>query len=638
MLTPILLSLLASSHAYAAFDCTSLQVRDEDALYEAVNEFSIQNLERIQALDPRSADSQAQASLIRARVSAEVEKFEQSIRCMKDAKELSDGEFDQLKDSAKAFRKMIASSKINPETHATLDAKLAENDPNRTYSLRRHNRLKYLDTGSEHRDETFETIRTAEKYLHLSYFEFYPDRMGSTMVAALVAKRLGKSTPCGVAEVALSLGLPKPLNFQDCGADSRVVTGPIAESEPQDKDFTKTLPKKKELIARAKALRAANPRLSEVEVKIYLDNSKKSYHQLSSKGLAQVLDEFQVPFIVEGGFSPLNFYNNNHTKIIASEKRAIISGGNPVDKVVDWTAKRRWRDAAILVEGELVNDVNHFFLSKFMRVRHSDLNARLCPDGSAECLARTFPRENMNKEGFNSPGRLIWTSNYDAKVSPTWHALETVVNDAQRSLYFENAFFSDGNITTQVFRKKALAWDLRGAKRINGEDVRKSTCGKDYFDVVARRPGGRHILFVLPKHMDQPAVLLAEKVLSNHLIYWGVDVCKWDSSVDNELNHRSFQERTMMHSKVFMADDRIAYIGTANLNRRSMLGDFPVFGKLVPAADLEIGILTEDPRVVRDVREKMFGADVRATEGVNWNFFKYFYLPVQLTLNLLGFT
>jgi phosphatidylserine/phosphatidylglycerophosphate/cardiolipin synthase-like enzyme len=47
-----------------------------------------------------------------------------------------------------------------------------------------------------------------------------------------------------------------------------------------------------------------------------------------------------------------------------------------------------------------------------------------------------------------------------------------------------------------------------------------------------------------------------------------------------------------MHSKVFLGDDTLAYVGTANLNRRSMVGD------------LEVGILTDDPQTVQDIRRR----------------------------------
>lgn len=501
---------------------------------------------------------------------------------------------------------------------AALDSRFEANDPTNIYAFRSHNRFRYLDEGRELRDEVLETIRSAETFVHLSYFELFPDRMGHTVAGVLIARRLGFRTPCDIDRVLETLGLPRLLNGGDC-ADGPIVTGPIARE-------AFAFPGKDRLLANVAVLARRHPQRSPIAIRLYLDDFKRLERKLADAGILQALEAFGIEVHKEPAAL---LWGSNHTKIASNERRAVVSGGNIIDKVMDWVpGERRWRDAAILVEGELVNDLNHFFLARFHDVKHWDLTRHLCGDDTA-CL-RGFFRElgDDEKAAMTAEGRLVWSSNFDVKESPTWKALGTIISRAQRSLYFENAFFSDG-LSALLIRGKARQWQLRRAKDLNaaaGESGRTATCGPDYFDVVATRPGGRFILVVLPRHMDQPMVKAAEKVLTNHLLWEGVDVCLWDGELNNRVHGTEptrFAPKTMLHSKVFLADDTLAYVGTANLNRRSMQGD------------LEVGILTSDRQTVRDIREKLFVHDVQASERARFNVLHYLYMPLQLLMNFV---
>lgn len=500
----------------------------------------------------------------------------------------------------------------------SLDSRFEANDPTNIYSLKAHNRFRYLDEGRQLRDEVFETIRSAETFVHLSYLELFPDRMGHTVAGMLIARRLGFRTPCDIDRVLMTLGTPRLLNGDDC-ADVAVVTGPVASE-------AFAFPGRDRLLANVALLERRYPDRSPIAIRLYLDDFKQLERKLTDAGIIQALDAFGIQVHKEAAAL---MWGSNHTKIASNERRAVVSGGNIVDKVMDWVpGERRWRDAAILVEGELVNDLNHFFLARFHDVKHWDLTRYLCSDDAA-CLREYFPElGDEEKAAMTAEGRLVWSSNFDLKESPTWKALGTIISTAQQSLYFENAFFSDG-LSALLIRGKARQWQLRRAKDLNtanGEVGMKATCGPDYFEVVAARPGGRFILVILPRHMDQPMVKAAEKVLTNHLLWEGVDVCLWNGDLNNRVHgtaRSAFAPRTMMHSKVFLADDDLVYVGTANLNRRSMQGD------------LEVGILTNDRQTVLDIRQKMFVNDVQASERATFNVLHYLYMPLQLLLNFI---
>jgi hypothetical protein len=74
----------------------------------------------------------------------------------------------------------------------------------------------------------------------------------------------------------------------------------------------------------------------------------------------------EPPFVDRGSNSAASGTASDLAQLLgiaSNERRAVVSGGNIVDEVMDWVpGPRRWRDAAILVEGELVNDLTTFFL------------------------------------------------------------------------------------------------------------------------------------------------------------------------------------------------------------------------------------------------------------------------------------
>ncbi len=594
--------------------------QNPDELLAAVNQTVDGFLSRIATVDtrdPRKRDKQV--TDLRRDVDSFVLRFSKRLEWLKSNDKTNPEEFARFNSKMELVKKATETpDALDRVLGEGLDSKFAENDPTNIYSLTTHNRFRYLNEGSELRNEVLETIRSSEKFVYLSYFELFPDRIGHTVAGLLIAKRLGFRAPCEIDQVLNTLGLPRLLNGDDC-ADVAVVTGPLASE-------AFAFPGKDRLLANVESLKGRHPHRGPVAIKLYLDDFKQLKRKLTAAGIIQALEAFGIEIHKEDAAL---LWGSNHTKIASSERRAVVSGGNIVDKVVDWIPqKRRWRDAAILVEGELVNDLNHFFLAKFHGVKHWDLGKHLCKDDPA-CVRGYFPElGEEQKRALTAEGRLIWSSNFDVKDSPTWKALGTIISQARQSLYFENAFFSDG-LSALLIRSKARQWELKKAKelnRANGEEGMKATCGPDYFDIVAKRPGGKSILVVLPKHMDQPMVKAAEKVLTNHLLWEGVDVCMWDSELNNKVHGTGttrFEPKTMMHSKVFMADDDLVYVGTANLNRRSMQGD------------LEVGILTNDRQTVQDIRQKMFVNDVRASERAKFNVLHYLYLPVQLLLNFV---
>ncbi len=580
----------------------------------------------VSQIDKMELESGKKLEKIQKKVDGIVSDYRERMLCLKAAGAITEDDIATFDRRIELLRQAATDKDLmNKILGEGLDDKFDSNDPTNVYALREHNKLKYLNEGSELRDETFETIRTARNFVNLSYFEYYPDRMGYTITAFLIARKLGFQKPCEIKKVTDVLGLPGPLNGDRC-EDVVAETGPL---KTEDYDW----PSKKDLIARAQRLKQLYPEVQPLPIKIFLDDFKKLEKKLSRAGIIQILEMFAVEIKKELGILA---WGSNHTKISSSEHRAVISGGNPVDKVVDWVPqKRRWRDAAILVKGELVADINHFYLSKFYKVKHWDLEDYLIKKDPSNLALYFPPLSDNEKREYNSRGRIVWSSNHDINdLTPTWKAMRVIVKAAQQSLYFENAFFSDG-LSEILLERKAEKWKLRKLKKANGEKPLVSTCGKDYFDIVAKRPSidgeptGRHILIILPKDMDQPIVKIMEKVLTNSLVFQGVDVCKWSSDLENKVhpsNPTKFESKTMMHSKVFLADNKLTYIGTANLNRRSMAGD------------LEIGILTDDAQVVKDVHDKMFVSDVEASEAVKFNILNYIFWPVLWIVNILHFT
>jgi phosphatidylserine/phosphatidylglycerophosphate/cardiolipin synthase-like enzyme len=80
----------------------------------------------------------------------------------------------------------------------------------------------------------------------------------------------------------------------------------------------------------------------------------------------------------------------------------------------------------------------------------------------------------------------------------------------------------------------------------------------------------------------------------------GISVEAWKPSRPGE----KYSETAVHHAKSWIVDNKIAYLGSANANVRSLVQDW------------EVGVLTDEKSFVKDVSKKIFDADRKYCEPV----------------------
>lgn len=508
------------------------------------------------------------------------------------------------------------------------------------FGFRDGNDLEVLVDGKPFREKVIGTVRGAERFVHVSSLHLAQDRFGKELAAELVGKKLGYADGDAFKAYLAAKGW-------DLTKDGDKIRRDYVQAKTGERPTDA-----------AEADRKFLELTKDFEVRLLLDfhTTRLSPIKNPDVGPGNVLPVLRS-FGAQVSYLPSFIFMVNHAKLIASDKQAVVSGGNFIDKVVNWDwGKVEFHDAAVAVKGELVNDLNRFFLLQYNRFLDTNAIARWV-DVPGQVLG-AYRNAGFDKVDLSRPApdgtpyyfppqeaaggskaRIVQTINGEARASVNAKTLSKVIRDAERFIYLENPFFSDGAAAGWLI-DKAESWKLREEKAKNGEvnegEAVAATCD---LDKIHARPSGRGIVVVLPSKHDQPLVKVANDSLINPLLNAGVDVCKWDGALYNrrkeeaaagatgELHdllrrdlERGYEDDAMLHSKVWSVDGKLGYIGSANLTVRSQKGD------------LELGVMTSDPEVVREIDTRIMRLNVWNSRPTQARKVNYLWWPVRMFL------
>ncbi|MBX9769307.1 MAG: phosphatidylserine/phosphatidylglycerophosphate/cardiolipin synthase family protein, partial [Bdellovibrionales bacterium] len=563
--------------------------------------------------------------------------------------------FEQSKDgrelqSALAERKSIFSPVVLPKTEsesgsmewkAILDGALFTKNPaEQNFYSDNQSSVDLRLNAKELQTDVLRIIRSAKKVLSISYLEYYQDRFGLIFATELIAKKLGRSMPD--ADFFQSLW---GLSLQQAGVvmnSAGLYQAVSASTELPRLDWKKIDQNIKVLLqGHGVSVSAA----SAPQIFMFLDRMRVvAPGKQNPQRLIGVLKKFGIPVAQIKNFHPnkvlrdllapfqmvLPLAGTNHVKITANESEVILSGGNIVDKVIfefDSEGSKaplmKWHDAAVRIQGPMIFDIHRFFVRHYNnaagrgqpKVEISKMLSALevIPQTNADGFSRLITTVN------NNPLPIV---NHGLTPSQTELALEYAIQNARESFYIENAFFSDIWITSLLV-KKAKEWNLVQLKKQNGEQAMVPTCGKDLNSLKRKK-----IVVLIPKDMDQPPVKMAEISLIGFLAQAGIDICRWSGDIVNErLNAADAPDhvaryfpKTMMHTKSWQVDGKATYVGSANMNRRSIRGD------------LELGVLSSSKKFNEDVSERLFRRDFLDSEAPELGPQDFLLLPAALFL------
>lgn len=231
-------------------------------------------------------------------------------------------------------------------------------------------------------------------------------------------------------------------------------------------------------------------------------------HNLEDKG---------VKCLVFNPFKPaLSSLQNNrdHRKLVIIDGKTAFTGGlNLADEYINKLERfGHWKDAAIMIRGEAAWSLTVLFLQMWNLERVKDDFAEFYPWASAE---RQIPTDGYIQPYGDSPFD-------DDNVGE--HVYIQIINNAKEYVYINTPYLVvDDNLLSAL---------MLSAK--SGVDVR----------------------IITPHHWDKEIAAITSRSYYRQLVSAGVKIYEYTNGFN--------------HSKTFVSDDRVATVGTTNLDFRSL--------------------------------------------------------------------
>ena len=265
----------------------------------------------------------------------------------------------------------------------------------------------------------------------------------------------------------------------------------------------------------------------------------------------------------------------------------------PMEDYVDRSKDPRmpWHDVACSVSGPPVLDVATHFIQRYKHIKphysfqdvqpNTELHQISDPSGS-----------NLTIQVLRSVGK--WSADQPKETS-IYNAYLHAIQNAEHFIYIENQFFissQDGVVHNEIMSKLA---DRISRAYHHREDFRAMVTIplKPEFREEWETAAGRDLRFV--SYWTYATIYRGKHCLMNRLKskgmpsgaipdYFSVHGLRTHGS----LNGNFVTEVVYVHSKLMIVDDRLAIIGSANINDRSMLGD----------RDSEVAVIIQDNDMV----------------------------------------
>lgn len=281
---------------------------------------------------------------------------------------------------------------------------------------------------------------------------------------------------------------------------------------------------------------------------------------------AKTLAEFGIsatPFSRLKGAADNEFNNRSHRKITVIDGKIGYTGGvNLADEYINEIVKHgHWKDTAIRIEGEAVNELTRLFLIDY------GINVKNLPTDKYDYfpLAKTAKtaEESLHLPSNDNAGYIIPFGDgprpiFDRRVAKS--AIQNMLAGAERCVYMTTPYLIMDNDLCQSIENAAL----------RGVDIK----------------------IITPYVPDKRIVQAMSRSYYHRLSNAGVEIYEYKPG--------------FIHAKSYVADGKIAVIGTINLDYRSLVHNFEngIWLYNSPAvADLERDIKDTLKKSIRFIRE-----------------------------------
>ncbi len=433
---------------------------------------------------------------------------------------------------------------------------------------RPYSKIKLLIDGPAWRTANKKLIRNSRGFLHIASWGWHNDEQGRWFAHQIIARKLGMSP----RRLARQLKQRSLTEIRDHELAQRLVEAKKITS----KEATFRL----SLMTELRKRRLVNKLIDPLEVRVLLGNFIQRFQMrldqwrktgtwsdtimpdLKRVGVEVMLDNrlFERDGVrLENAYAVVP-----HAKLTISGDHALTGGMNIGDSYLHPKHKDMdWHDAAVRVQGEIVQDLNESFISHWNRAAKRRLAKRKIDrerrsEGGGSFY---FPNRNRGQEG---EAMLVGTRDKSQIKKPTYSyrtSLMMALAGAQESFTMVTPY-----LTSPLLVKQLVSTAERF--RAEGRDPSKiqvTITGKTDTPLTGRFVTG-HFL-----HLLQSA---------------GIDVRLWTPNP----TATPYKEEAIHHAKAWIADRKVAYLGSANGTVRSLVQDW------------EIGLLIKDPSFIKGSR------------------------------------
>lgn len=459
-----------------------------------------------------------------------------------------------------------------------------------------YSKIDLLVDGPQWRKQTHQMVSEAQGFLHIAAWIWKYDEAGSSLADEVIARKLSMSVEGfrklhrnrSVQEIrdlrlTEEISLQRKISTNDAGALVKTY------DEAQ----------KRQLVEKY---------LDPLEVRVLLGSLVQMFESVGTRQRKELLQDLErvgarvitdnrvfskkFPFV-----SPQHMWAMvPHAKMVISGNKALTGGMNIGNEYMQKTNEPLvWHDAAVRVEGEIVSDLNRSFVRHWNRATKKRGIAELPIDewrhSGQDTGAFYYPKPVSG----DSVGKAMLVGTDDLVTSAQTRyshrtALMTALATAQKGFRMVVPYLSSPVLVKQL---------VRTAERFKRE-------GKDPAKIQVTITG----------QTDAP---MTGAMFTNHFLYAmdqaGITVRQWSPGTPESTKRRRrigerkkkrYTKEAIHHAKIWVVDDKVAYLGSANATVRSLVQDW------------EVGLMSDDPAFVKKVVGQIFSRDAEYARPVQF--------------------
>lgn len=213
-------------------------------------------------------------------------------------------------------------------------------------------------------------------------------------------------------------------------------------------------------------------------------------------------------------------YRNHRKIVLIDNKIGYVGGINVADKYINGKNKGYWRDTHLRIEGLSVLSLQMVFLGDW----------QFCADENIENITKYFPRDNAPVNEYGDKVVQVIASGPDSNYPSILFALNRAILLSKKSVW----------LTTPYFIPEETLTDALIMASLSGIDIK----------------------LLVPMHSDSAFVNTCASSHYEEMLEAGVEIYRYTKG--------------FVHAKTMVCDDKIAFVGTANLDQRSFDLNFEV--------------------------------------------------------------